>query len=254
MLKALKIRHLITFFSSKIPFSYQTKLSYILPPPSTLYGVLAKNIALNYNVYAEAAASHEKYVDFLRKLKETVYTVRVKPLTPIIKNPSLIRQIRFEKQTSDAMVREYVRTCSFETYFIIDTKAFEKTFGKLTKLIAYPSDRIGDSESLATVTNVEILSIEHMPFSNGEVILDTYTPLEFIKDFNRGIVALLSDITMKGNVVRKQYLMPLEVIRKDSLEIYAPVKLMVKVEDGVEILKVKDGTVIPFKKVSGKTN
>lgn len=247
MLKALKISYLITFFSSKIPFSYQIKLSHILPPPSTLYGVLAKNIALNYNIYTEAAASHEKYVDFLRELKEAVYAARVRPLTPIVKSPSLIRQVRFEKQTSDAMVREYVRTCSFETYFIINTEVFEKTFGKLTKLIAYPSDRIGDSESLATVTNAEILSLEHVQAPTNSVVLDTYTPLELIRDFSKGTVAMLSDVTPEGSIVRKQYLMPLEVIRRNDLEIYTPIKLAVKVKEDVKILRVKDGTIIPLK-------
>jgi CRISPR-associated protein Cas5 subtype I-A len=103
-------------FSVKRAEAFQYSPSYLLPPPSTLFGAFARGLFLLRGLSAP------KNEENARKI---IKTVTVRALSPLVRTGAIVKRLRTleqrEKEESfkprtDAMVREIVSTHEFEAY------------------------------------------------------------------------------------------------------------------------------------------
>ena len=158
-MRALVLSIRVPFFSIKLPEAYQVAASYDFLMPSTLFGALCASLCV-LNGWKE------------EECKEKLKGTKVRELYPrkvvlASKFPVILRRVRgvleegrlpssLDEATGffDAMVREYVFTLDERKAIIVTDRLDE------VKEAAWLISRIGDSESLLSVTNVEEVELE----------------------------------------------------------------------------------------------
>lgn len=155
------------YFSISYGEAYQYKPSYILPPPSTLLGALGRALTIYKNI------GWPKNLEILKKF---IIDITASPLSPAVKTSAILTRMRIEKEKGmrkDAMVREYISLCKLSCIFLLNMDNLTKelnvdTLIKISNLI----DRIGDTESLCSVTLSKISSIKVL--KEREIKMNTY--------------------------------------------------------------------------------
>lgn len=143
------------FYSTKRR-SYQVRSTFLLPPPSTLKGALAKGLILLKGTKGKTLDSIVKKA--IENLEEKLLYVGIKPhKSTIIKNPILLKRLRnletkSKPEKSDAMRREYTFTRELLAIYVYDELSDQQKH--LYRKAALLIDQLGDTESIGNVIDV----------------------------------------------------------------------------------------------------
>lgn len=155
------------YFSIGYGEAYQYKPSYILPPPSTLLGAFGRALAIHKNI------GWPKNLEFLKKI---IIDITASALSPAVKTSAILTRVRIEAEKGmrkDAMVREYISLRNLLCIFLLNIDNLLKELDEGTLIeISKSIDRIGDTESLCSVTLSKISPVEIL--KEREVKVNTY--------------------------------------------------------------------------------
>lgn len=254
-------------FSIQRPLSYQIADSLILPQPSTLVNALSFCLSKVKTIMIQGSGDEylKNMANFIRK---SLVRVTVKPLTPIISTPIILNRLRTlewsineikrkiynGERLSNAMIREYVFGI-YSIYFLFRDREIAEKSLKFLHLL----NRIGDTESLTSITSVEEAEISEEGRSG---LIDTYTPCNWIADISGNFVITrlcdeeyaeyrfekirgkLSDMVKarleQFTVYSKEFYLPFAIERMNSgYLIYKPSAFSVKTKEGFVIAYLK---------------
>lgn len=193
-----------SLFSIKLPKSYQSQPSFLLPPPSTLFGVYARGIGTALDLpYFEAQELAMKTLVNVSSTSSGLFT----------RSGALIRRWRIEsgrgKPIPDAMVREFVYTSMLRLYFIVDEGKLKlKDPEKILYLCGYSCSRIGDTESIVSPSSVRVVRV-HPERMLDEGKLAGYVPKDVVEDVTRGNYVVVDMPTMHDAKRYKPYILPI---------------------------------------------
>ncbi len=205
---------LIPMFSARDPLSHGVRLSYLLPPPTTLLGAFGSGLGLTLGIpRGECPAGGRQVRDVLRYALEESALAIVKPEGPIIKSAQMWKLVNLEKESTsksskkeserglhDAFEAEYISSSKIGLTFIVDLDLLSEGLSELaSSACADPTirsvgdvglgpedlvkaitlmDRLGSTENLGRVTHASLLSIKNVETSG---LLDSCVPLEWIQ-------------------------------------------------------------------------
>ena len=217
-----------SLFSIKLPKSYQSQPSFLLPPPSTLFGVYARGIGVALGLSQQEAQ---------KLATETLVNVSAS-LELSTRSGALIRRWRIEGETpiSDAMVREFIYTTMLRLYFVVDEGKFK--LGDLEKILylcGYSCSRIGDTESIVSSSSVKVAKVCVEEVREGRIA--GYVPEDVVKKISKGEYIVVDMPTMLDAKRYKTYILPISVREK----YYTQSDVYVTFRDGVSCIKVDGG-------------
>lgn len=140
-----------SLFSIRIPYTWQSALAYCLPPPSSIIGMLANVL--------QRAKNDKHPLYYLDKVEEQVIWAGSKLLTPaVIKSYTTSAITKWEVpiggKSTNALGRQFVFCKNIEIVVVINDDAFAC---ELIKVLKTTPITCGDSESIATVENIQPL-------------------------------------------------------------------------------------------------
>ncbi|HDN18190.1 MAG TPA: type I-A CRISPR-associated protein Cas5 [Candidatus Bathyarchaeota archaeon] len=216
----------IPLFAVKPPYSWGARLTYILPPPTTLLGALGKCIGnyLDFPGEASICISNEdiRFRTLLQSLLESTSFAAVTSykgeVTPVIKSYQMHRVVQLEKgnHKHDAFEHEYVSTSGLCVSYIVNTYLVEMFTDSLAskmqnnevylieeirETLCNPLrlersvkllDRLGYSECLGSV-DIDEVHVTSNPSiwlkeENSIVKFNTYTPIIMLSSLPRDII------------------------------------------------------------------
>ncbi|MEM2996207.1 MAG: type I-A CRISPR-associated protein Cas5a [Candidatus Bathyarchaeia archaeon] len=233
-------------FSVKRAEAFQFFPSYLLPPPSTLFGAFARGLFL---LKGFPAPQNEEYA------KKMIITITARALTPLSRTGAIIKRLRtlelrgergetFKPRT-DAMVREIISTHKIEAYYLINEDEALKILGNdITihiKRILYSIDRIGDSESLVSVQSVDLEEVDTKK-PGSEVIVNTVLEDDLGEIISGNYIHTMMPY-MFDRKRPKGYYIPLSII-EDRTDVYYPSEFILKPKNNALLVKLKDVSII----------
>ncbi len=277
----------LPLFSVRDPESMGVRLSFLLPPPRTLLGALARSLGIIYGISSgEEKLKNEQARNILSYALEAHSFATIRPLSPLMKNSCILRYIPSietgetiisPESAHDAFKTDLIISNEMKAIFFIDIEAFcsmvtkydlpkiqLSEFSKATKFI----DRIGPTEITCYTKNTEPLEIKEEGSS-----INSYTPYEWLENVEGqftisnllpnlltlkilGIITHMDiDLLKKADLRRKKarYVLPLEIARASrSKEIYEPSEVKIKPRQGFVSYSLNDGTkvVLPDQKIN----
>jgi CRISPR-associated protein Cas5 subtype I-A len=219
-----------SLFSIKLPKSYQSQPSFLLPPPSTLFGIYARGIGVALGL---------PQLEAQELAAKTLVNTSASSLGLSTRSGALVRRWRIEEETpiSDAMVREFIYTTTLRLYFIVEEGEFKlRDLDKILYLCGYSCSRIGDSESIVSISSVKVAKV----YREGKVRegrIAGYVPEDVVKEVSKGEYIAVDMPTMLDARKYKTYILPLSVREK----YYVQSDVYVKFRDGVSCIKVDGG-------------
>ncbi|MEM3449542.1 MAG: type I-A CRISPR-associated protein Cas5a [Nitrososphaerota archaeon] len=234
-------------FSIKRAESYQFASSYLLPPPSTLLGAFARGLFL---LRGMPSPRNEE------EAKAMIITATIRALTPLTRTGVVLKRMRTLelrdeneeesfKPRSDAMVREIVSLPKMEGYYLFNKKKVLESLGQEIeseiKRIFYSIDRLGDSESLVSVTSVVVNSVEAEKTSE-KVEVNTVIEKDFTETVSGDyIYTIMPDLRDRSKP--KGYYIPLSVDSKRT-DVYYPSKFHVMPKENTFAVRAWDMSLV----------
>jgi len=233
---------LSSLYSIRIPYSWQSALTYPVPPPSAIIGMLANALQRYRNNLPP--------LYYLDKVEENVIWAGARLLSPAIVRSyttSAITKWDMElgRKSTNALGREYVFTRSIKVAAVIKKDSFIQ---ELMNTLRNVPITCGDSESIATIGKISPpLRINESELTPNKE-LRTKFPIPF--DFQKiEITASSGRLYLVHERCKKKgkefplvnYLFPL----REKNGVLYPTELTIKVKSPVSLLKVESiGTVV----------
>lgn len=205
-----------SLYSIRVPYTYQSAITYPLPSPSTVKGMFGNALQRHQGLNPEKA---------LQEVEKHICGVFPKALAPIIISTCTVsniigfRKSRKDrakgKKTTDALLREFAFTK--ELYLAVSSRNRD-FLTSVREALLYSPLYLGDSESLITVTNLspvgnlkveEVKGGTHVQF-NTPIPIDMIEidSLEFLQGEGRGVAFHIQETTDKEAPLMN-YLYPL---------------------------------------------
>jgi len=225
-----------SLFSIRVPFTWQSALTYPILPPSSIIGLLANALQRYKN---------DKHpLEYLKLLDDEILWAGSRLLTPcLIKSYTTSAITKFEVKiggkSTNALIREYGFIREFQIIVIFNEKVPEFL---IPALISTPLT-CGDSESSCFVNNKpEVVEVEEIKIKK-ETIIKTTFPVKYRDDLCEGSTILL----MHERCLKKEKKFPLflylcPLTKKD--EIISPTSIEVKAKEKDILLKVKEHNIL----------
>lgn len=237
-MKAIVARlRLNSLYSIRIPFTWQSSLTYPVLPPSTVIGLIANCIQRYKN---------DKHpTEYLDMIEEKIIWAGSRLLSPcIIKSFTTSAIVKWEDEIggkfTNALGRQfaYTREIEIATIFKDDTIINDVEFS-----LKYSPFTCGDSESLGSLESLEIKNAEKVTVDE----IDTFYPIPFNKDTQilsgKGQIFFMHERCKKTEeeFPLYSYLVPL----KQKNKVFYPELIRVKVmEDTNEVFLIGDRTFV----------
>ncbi|CAB3287753.1 CRISPR-associated protein Cas5 [Methanocaldococcus lauensis] len=205
-------------------YSYQVKVSLLLPPPSALKGALAKGVILLSRKKGKNLDEIAKKT--IEELESKLVYVGAKPYkSSIVKTPILLKRLRNLEESkkskdddndkSDAMRREYVFTREILGIYVFKEKLPKEEKNLILKAV-YLIDQLGDTECVGNVIKAEWVEMKE-----EKTPLKSYVKLKKVSkiSINGGIIENMLETPNFGNKVKEvSYLLPIveKCYKRDS--------------------------------------
>lgn len=233
-------------FSLKLPMAFQVADTNLLPSPSSLRGALAKNLAYQYpfnsNDFQEAIE------DWMLKIENIVPYVTVKPENEIVKGSIILSRHRTleqrgRKDPRDAMRRGVVFTKCIKACYVVDEEKAKEVLGmdalEKIKESLWLIDRIGDTESLSSVSNVKgPLDMNLIGEEGKEIEINTIANESFAELLNQAYIDSMDtkfvyELTGKNKKIKKLrisrvHYLPVRAERINEFLVYKPLDYRIK--------------------------
>lgn len=257
-MKAFIVSLNFPIFSLKLPLAFQVADTSLLPSPSSLRGALAKTLAyfhpFSSNDFQEAVEQ------WMLKVEEFVPYVTVKPESEIMKGSVILSRSRTLEQRGredprDAMRRGIVFTRSIKACYVINEEKAEKVLGENAldqiKEALWLIDRVGDTESLSSVSGVEGPLDLSVVGDEGEV--NTIINESLVELISQAFIdsmdsKLVYELTGKKKEIKKLrmsriHYLPVKAERINEFLVYMPSSYRVKARKS-KIYAVKDVKIV----------
>ncbi|PIS24133.1 MAG: hypothetical protein COT45_04780 [bacterium (Candidatus Stahlbacteria) CG08_land_8_20_14_0_20_40_26] len=233
---ALTIR-LDSLYSIRIPYTWQSALVYPLPPPSAIIGMLANALQRYRN--------DQSPLYYLDKTEENVVWTGARLLSPaVVKSYTTSAITRWEVElggkSTNALGRQYAFTKNIQAIAVIEEPAFAS---ELVDALQNAPVTCGDSESIATIENINSLLETKTKESKPKISLETEFPIPFnlqkieiIEGFGR-LYLVHESCKKKGKEFPLvNYLFPL----REEKGILHPTKFKIAIKQPISVLEIKD--------------
>lgn len=215
------------FFSIRQPHSFQSAISYPLPPPSTLKGLLA-NAMQQYTKINPIKA--------LTEVESKILTCSARTDKPITLSLCTVRLRVFDKGEwkRDALPRQFAFGFKVTCAAVSSDKNYLEVLSEaLNNSVLY----LGDSESLVSVSGVEIVHTEKIRAKKGEIVeINTYTPFDLFKRINGEAIIYWVFEETRAQKTQRQYIFPLKM----SGKILYPTPIKGELKEEATILQAMD--------------
>lgn len=213
-----------SLYSIRIPFTWQSALTYPILPPSAIYGFLA---------HALLCSEDMKYPEeYLEEVEEKGIWVGSRLLTPCVVESYVVLNVikwksGFPRKFTNAMSRQFAYTRFMEVVAIFeDREIVDRLREALRKAPLY----CGDSESLITVEDVRVRKVER----TGKRVIKTAYPFIWRENFEllsgRGKIYMMHDRCLKrGELLLKPFIVPVE----ERGNFYIPTEIEIRLADGL---------------------
>jgi len=160
-----------SLYSIRIPFTWQSALTYPLPSPSAIIGLLTNALQRYKN--------NKTPLDYLDEVEENIIWAGAKLLGPaVIKSytTSAITKwkVKLGDKSTNALVRQFAFTKNIEIISVIKNSSFAE---ELKEGLKHAPITCGDSESLATIEKIKVIS--KVKESKSKLELKTEFPVPF---------------------------------------------------------------------------
>lgn len=223
-----------SLYSIRIPFTWQSALTYPILPPSAIIGLIANALQRYKN---------DKHpIEYLKKVEEEIIWAGSRLLTPcIIKSYTTSAITKWEDmfvggKFTNALGRQFAYSKNLEIAVICKNNLMIQEI--INSLLTSPLT-CGDSESLVTLESFpQIREVEEI-ISND--IVETLFPVPFVKEIEivngSGQVYLMHERCLKrnGKYPLRSYIVPIKKIKG----ILQPATLKIRGER-LKIYKIKD--------------
>lgn len=191
-MNALRLRFTpASYISARIPYSWQSALSYPIPPPSAFLGMAAGALMRTERISEQEA---------LKAVQSGRLSVHARLVSPCrIKSHLLVSITKFKvskgKRPTDALGRQFVFAHEYETVFLSpDLDIIER----LSLAFKFAPIYFGDSESLVSVTHKDIIQLE-LGEQKDLVKTKYYVPLTAFEDLSsQGTIFHVHESLQKG--------------------------------------------------------
>lgn len=257
-MKAFVVSLSFPIFSLKLPLAFQVADTSLLPSPSSLRGALAKTLAYFHpfsgNNFQEAVE------EWMLRIEGFVPYVTVKPESELVKGSVILSRSRTLEQRGredprDAMRRGVVFIHCIKACYVVNEEKAKKELGEdalnQIKEALWLIDRIGDTESLSSVSNVEGPLDLSLIEDEGEI--NTITNEFFVELMDQAYIdsmdsKLVYELTGKKREVKKIrmsriHYLPVKAERINEFLIYRPSSYRVRTRRS-KIYAVKDVKIV----------
>lgn len=215
------------FFSIRQPHSFQSAISYPLPPPSTLKGLLAN-----------AMQQHMKInpIKALTEAESKISTCSARTDKPITLSLCTVRLRVFDKGEwkRDALPRQFAFGFKVTCAAVSSDKNYLEV---LSEALNNSILCLGDSESLVSVSEVEMVSTEQIQAKKGEIVeINTYSPFDLFKRINGEAIIYWVFEETRTQKTQRQYIFPLKM----SGKILYPTLIKGELKEEATILQAMD--------------
>ncbi|MCS7257908.1 MAG: type I-A CRISPR-associated protein Cas5a [candidate division WOR-3 bacterium] len=165
-----------SLFSIRVPYTWQSALSYVLPPPSSIIGLVA-NAVQRYN--------NDKHpLEYLKQVENLVEWAGAKLLTPAVTKSYTTSAITkwlyaIGEKATNVLGRQYVYTKNIRIAIVVNDASFAEGLKDILKVTPLTC---GDSESLVSVEDVLVFNAEKLEYKKDEEVVTEYPA---ILDFNK---------------------------------------------------------------------
>jgi len=280
-MKILGIHVYVPLYTIRDPESWGVRLSFLLPPPRTVIGALARGLGILYGIASGEEKLEGKFArEVLCYALEKASFATVRPLSPLFRSFHIMRLVpSIERGTSedvhDAFKTDFIFCSELKIIYAVNIEIVNSVLEKygLPKadyeklgLAARFIDRLGQTESICYVKSIEWLEIEEESLD-----INTYLPEYWIEEVSgdytverllpniRILESLEEDIkdlgidSIKNKDLRKKkipFVLPLRRARyQHRREILEPIEVKVKPKSGYMAYLLNDKTkiVLPYK-------
>ncbi len=215
------------FFSIRQPHSFQSAISYPLPPPSTLKGLLANAMQQYMKVNPIKA---------LNEVESKILMCSARSDDPIALSFCTLRLRVFDKGEwkRDALPRQFAFGHKVTCAAVSSDKDYLEVLSRaLSNSILY----IGDSESLVTVSGVEIVLTNQIQARTGEIVeINSYCPYDLFKRIKGEATIYWVFEETRTQRIQRQYIFPLKM----SGKILYPTQITGELKEESTILQAMD--------------
>jgi len=225
-----------SLYSIRIPYTWQSALTYPLPPPSTIIGMLA-NVLQRYR-------NSQSPLYYLDRVEENIVWAGARLLSPAVLKSYITSAItkwnvELGGKSTNALGRQYVFAKNIEVVVVIKEDRFVQ---ELADALRSAPITCGDSESVATIREIKSFLKTDELEPKSVIELKTQFPIPFdlekmkiIEGFGR-IYLIHERCKKKGKEFPlRSYLFPL---REENGILY-PAKFTVKIKGSASMLKIK---------------
>jgi len=226
-----------SLFSIRIPFTWQSALTYPLLPPSAVIGMLANALQRYKN--------NKHPLDYLSLLESYIKWAGSRLITPcVVKSYTTSAIVKWEDKLggkfTNALGRQYGFAKKIRIMAILENN--KELIKDLILALKTTPLTCGDSESLATVENIEITEARENTFFSGNVIeTDFGVPfeLENMEVLSGGMIYLVHEkCEKKGKKFPlRSYILPI----KEEQGILKHVKLEIKLKKDAKTYCLENG-------------
>lgn len=231
MFQILSFTLIPTLYSIRASPTFQSAVSYPLPPPSTIKGMIANALQRFQN---------KSPTECVRFVEENVLMCSSTFLNSVgVSSTNILRQVVWDEKAkefrTDALAREFIH--AQKIYCVLVLKNYS-----ITKLIAEALRNtpiyLGDSESLVTIDEIKIdENYKCLNFNPDEnVEFNVYAPMDFFKEIYDDITLMwFPEKIIEGkDLPLTLYVLPLKIEKS----VYRPLKtIKAKVKEAVLLIE-----------------
>jgi len=276
----------LPLFSVRDPTSWGVRLSFLLPPPRTMLGALARGVGIISGVASGEEKLREEIIrNILTYAFEAYSFATVRPLSPLIKSSQILRYVppvekgereKTPQEAHDAFKTEIIFSTEMKVIFFVNMESVNNIFQKYglprinTEKLCYATrliDRVGPTEAMCYTKNVEQLKIKevcsaintYVPHgwleeAKGEYCVGELLPnlrvLESLGQIRQTNIKNIQDEDLRRKKIL--YLFPLRLTKgPKGREVFEASELKVKLKAGYEAYLLNDGTEVAIPALEG---
>lgn len=161
-------------FSIRLPYTYQSALTYPLPPPSTIKGLLAN---------AVQRAQGRNPIKVLEEIEQKVTFAAAAACGPIATRScvvsSIVSFVGLPDKSTNALPRQFAHTYAVRIFVGTDDPAWADTALQALKTA---SVYLGDNESIAAVAEAELVQVQPEEAGSAPITTRAYLPQKVLAE------------------------------------------------------------------------
>ncbi len=210
-------------YSMRMPFTFQSALTYPLPPPSTIKGMFANALFL---------AERGSPLDHLDCIEQALVFASAFASAPIAVKSHIVRLVRLDKKgQTDALPREFAQTPQPIT--AVAATEDRDLAQRLVNALRRAPISLGDSESLCSVVHAELCDVQDVTEAAPVDVAGYFPEDAAAKQLSQGTLYWVHEVCHKASEL-VPYVFPL----LQQKQVLQPTAVRVVPASGVRVLRI----------------